>query len=139
MNRIKVHKTLFVIVGLLCLALGLIGVVLPVLPTTPFVLLAAALFIRSSDSLHRRLLASPLFGKYISDFSEKKGMTMRGKIYAISLMWTMIGLSIVYIDSFPWRVLLVLLGCVGTAAMGLIVRTVSREGGATRDENKDPE
>jgi len=137
MNRIKVHKSLLIMAGFFCLALGLIGIVVPVLPTTPFVLLAAALFIRSSDSLHRRLLASPLFGRYIMDFNEKKGMTLRGKIFAISLMWAMIFLSACFIETFLWRIMLVLLGCAGTAVMGLMVRTVSGEGGATRDERKD--
>lgn len=80
------RKKLYLILGCLSLVLGAIGVLLPLLPTTPFVLLAAFLFERSSEKFHRLLLKNRIFGKYIKDYTQKKGITYKNKIIAISVM-----------------------------------------------------
>lgn len=79
-------KKLYLILGCLSLALGAIGIFLPILPTTPFVLLSAFLFERSSEKFHRLLLENRIFGKYIKDYTEKKGITYKNKIIAITVM-----------------------------------------------------
>lgn len=116
-------KPLFLIFGLLFLSLGFVGIFIPGLPTTPFVLLSAALFFRSSDKLYNRLISSRLFGKYIADFREKKGMTLRAKLISISIMWIMITLSILTIEPKILKLIIFIVGMIGTVVMGFCIKT----------------
>lgn len=88
--------------GLLFLLLGGIGVVLPLLPTTPFVLLAAACFARSSPRLHGWLLGSELFGPMLRDWENKKCVSLKVKILAILMMAMVGGISIVFYVPAGW-------------------------------------
>lgn len=106
--------------GCVALLLGLVGIVVPVLPTTPFILLAAALFIRSSDRLYNWLVSSRLFGGYIQKFREQGGMTLREKAYALALMWGMIALSTVLAG---FNMYIIALGAAGTIVMGIVIKT----------------
>lgn len=83
----SVKKTLFLISGFISLGFGILGIFLPVLPTTPFLLLAAALFARSSDRWYQKLITHPQLGSYIRNFREYKAIPLKVKIYSISLMW----------------------------------------------------
>jgi uncharacterized membrane protein YbaN (DUF454 family) len=69
------------------LALGVIGIFLPVLPTTPFLLLAAAAYVRSSEKLYQWLLSQKLLGTYIRNFREHKAIPLRAKIISVTLVW----------------------------------------------------
>ncbi|MGM3388210.1 YbaN family protein [Stutzerimonas stutzeri] len=80
-------------VGWLSVALGVVGIFLPVLPTTPFLLLAAACFARSSRRFYDWLVSHPRLGPWFRDYLEGNGIPLKGKIYAISLMWISIGMS----------------------------------------------
>ncbi len=113
----------YILIFLGCVALlaGLVGIFIPVLPTTPFVLLAAALFVRSSDRLYKWLISNRLFGKYVHRFRETGGMTPREKTCAIGAMWVMIGLSGLFVG---FNAVLLVLGAVGTVVMGFVVKTV---------------
>lgn len=75
------------ILGLLALGLGIMGIFLPVLPTTPFLLLSAALFLRSNRRLYDWLLNHPELGPYIRNFMEYKAIPLRVKVVSISLIW----------------------------------------------------
>lgn len=88
-------------VGWLSVALGVIGIFLPVLPTTPFLLLAAACFVRSSRRFYLWLVGHPHLGPWIRDYLEGKGIPFKGKLYALGLMWGSIGLSC-YLVPLPW-------------------------------------
>lgn len=79
--------------GWLAVGLGALGIVLPLLPTTPFVLLAAVCFARSSRRSHRWLLASPLLGPTLADWQAGRGITVAAKVTALALLWPGIGLS----------------------------------------------
>lgn len=81
--------------GWLFLALGVVGTVLPIWPTTPFLLLAAACFMRSSLRLHSWLLQHPKYGHYLTDYFEGRGLTRRVKVVALSTMWASIIASVV--------------------------------------------
>ncbi len=80
-------KYLLIFLGTLSLLLGIIGIFLPLLPTTPFLLLSAALYFRSSKELYERLLSHPHLGSYIINFREKRALPLRVKIISVSLVW----------------------------------------------------
>lgn len=75
------------VMGLVALGLGLMGMFMPLLPTTPFLLLAAALFFRSSPRLYAWLLGHRTFGPYIRNFREHKAIPLHTKIVSVSLVW----------------------------------------------------
>jgi uncharacterized membrane protein YbaN (DUF454 family) len=77
--------------------LGTIGLVLPLLPTTPFLLAAAACYFKSSPRMHRWLLNNKWFGEYIRNYTEGKGLTKRTKITALSVLWATITFSTFFI------------------------------------------
>ena len=80
-------RILYLILGTISLILGIIGIFLPLLPTTPFLLLTAFLYFRGSPKLYERLMAQPVIGKYIRDFRENKKIPIRVKIISITLLW----------------------------------------------------
>ncbi|MGL5123652.1 MAG: YbaN family protein [Fusobacteriaceae bacterium] len=87
----NIKKIFFFIIAILSLILGVIGIFLPVLPTTPFLLLTALLLERSSPKFHKILLQNKVVGKYLSDYIEKKGITLKNKI--ISLIFLTLGMG----------------------------------------------
>lgn len=90
-------RILFAVLGILSLALGVVGAFLPILPTTPFVLLAGVLFARSSPKLNNWLLSHKIFGKIIHDFQVDKSITLHAKIISISMLWVSILFSAFYV------------------------------------------
>ena len=96
----SVRYTLLAI-GWLSVLLGVIGIFVPVLPTTPFLLLAAACFVRSSRRFYLWLVHHKHLGPWIRDYLEGNGIPLKGKVYAIGLMWASIGLSC-YLVPMPW-------------------------------------
>jgi hypothetical protein len=102
--------------GLASTALGVAGIFIPLLPTTPFLLLAAACFLRSSDSLYEKLVTHRLLGEYIRNYSEKRAVALRTKITAIALLWLSIGYSVIYIVNVIYiKVILLLIAACVTA------------------------
>jgi len=93
---------LWIALGLLFLLLGAVGVVLPLLPTTPFVLLAAACFARSSPRLHNWLLRSEVFGPMLLDWERNKCVSARVKKLAVSMMVVVGGISILFYVPAGW-------------------------------------
>jgi len=99
---VKVKKGAYFIVGTIALILGVIGAFLPVLPTTPLILLAAWCYIRSSKKFYEWLINNEKYGKTIEDYHSGKGITKKTKIRAIGLMWLMITISAYFfITSIP--------------------------------------
>lgn len=116
------RKALFVFAGLISLSLGIIGIFVPGLPTTPFLLLTAFLFMQSSPKLHKMLINNKFLGKYINNYYRRKGMTKKQKMYSLALMWSMISLSvIVFVDSVIIDFIIIALGVTGTFVMGFVV------------------
>jgi len=98
----KVKRTLFVIAGTLFLIIGFIGVVIPVLPTTPFLLLAAACYIRGSKRIHYWMINNKVFGDFVKNYMERKGITFKQKVTTLIFLWLTIIISIYYfINNFP--------------------------------------
>ncbi|MFQ5380296.1 MAG: YbaN family protein [Dehalococcoidia bacterium] len=88
--------------GAMFVGIGTVGIVLPLLPSVVFFLLAAACFARSSPAAHRRLMANPLIGPRLRDYREHRGATVRTKVIAILMLWAGI-LTSVWLTGFqPW-------------------------------------
>ena len=81
------RRVLLIVAGSLCLALGVIGVIVPVLPTTPFLILAAICYARSSERGHRWLMSNRIFGTYLRDYLEGRGLSWRTTVSALVLLW----------------------------------------------------
>lgn len=105
-------KILYVVLGSVCLALGVVGIFLPLLPTTPFLLLSAALYFRSSPRLYEWLLRHKYFGSYIRNFREYRAIPLRAKIVSVSLVWITLLYCAVFVVPEWWMGLLL----VGLAA-----------------------
>ena len=111
----RVKKTLLIVAGVVSLALGGIGVFLPHLPTTPFVLLAAGCFAGSSPAMHRWLCRSRFFGEYIENYRTNAGVSKSVKIRAILFLWAGLGLSAAAVHKPLVRIILAVVGvCVST-------------------------
>ncbi|MFO8050924.1 MAG: YbaN family protein [Thermoplasmatota archaeon] len=108
MNPIK--KTAFVILGMTSLSLGVIGIFLPVLPTTPFLLISAYSFGKSSKRLHHWLLTNKVFGSYISNYASGKGIILRHKLMILLLLWAVILTSaLLFVSNILVKVILILI------------------------------
>ena len=95
-------KSIFVIFGSVALALGIIGIFVPLLPTTPLLLLAAALYFKGSPKLYEWLINHPHLGEYIRNFREYRAIPMKAKIVSVSLVWLTIGYCIFGVVAECW-------------------------------------
>lgn len=109
-------------IGSLFLGLGVLGAFLPVLPTTPFLLLAAACFARSSERLHGWLLRNPVFGPSIREWDETRSIPLRAKIVAILMVIASFSFTIWAMEKTITRIALAVLG-VGLVVFLLSIRT----------------
>lgn len=93
--------------GLLSTGLGILGIFLPVLPTVPLLLLAAACFARSSEKFYRWLLDHPRLGPLVGNYLDGEGVPLRAKVSAITLIWLSVSISALFLVALPWvRILL---------------------------------
>jgi uncharacterized protein len=86
----RLIRAILLAVGTISLGLGAVGIFVPILPTTPFLLLSAACYMRSSDRLHKWLLNNRWFGQYIRNYQEGKGIPMKTKVIALTTLWVAI-------------------------------------------------
>ncbi len=107
MKMSSLGRWLLATAGVIAVALGVIGIFLPLLPTTPFLLLAAACFVRSSDRLYNWLINHKWFGAYIRNYRLYRAVTLRTKIVALVLLWGVMISSIVFVvDAWPLRLIM---------------------------------
>jgi len=95
-------KWIYLSCGIIFVTLGTIGIIIPLLPTTPFLLLAAACFLKSSDGTYQWLVNNRVYGKYISNYIEKKGVPVKIKVFSLVLLWSSIMFSLFYYDLNLW-------------------------------------
>ncbi len=118
-------KYIYIISGCIAVCLGTLGIVVPGLPTTPFILLASWCFYKSSPKLRERLLNSFL-GGYIRNYERDKGLTIRKKAYIIAFMAAMVGISAgFFIDSTAIRIVVIASAIIGCIVVGFVVPTVN--------------
>ncbi len=120
-------KILLATLGSLSLALGIIGIFVPLLPTTPFLLLAAALWVRSSPRLYEWLLAHRYLGEYVRNFRENRAIPLRAKIVSLVLLWLTMGYCILaLLSAWWWAQVALLLVAVGVTWHILSFATLRR-------------
>ncbi len=107
-------RILYITLGSLSLALGILGIFLPLLPTTPFLLLAAALYFRSSPQLYEWLLNQKHLGPYIRNFREYRAIPLRAKIISVALLWLTMIISICIVEFWWLKIGLALLAAAVT-------------------------
>ena len=118
-------KVLLNVAGTVSLGLGILGVFLPLLPATPFLLLASACYLRGSERLHRKLMESRVLGSYIRNFQRGRGIPLRAKVLTIALLWASLLFSIYSVDILA--VVLMLCLC-GVTSSFLILRMKTLKG-----------
>ncbi len=107
MTKTSIRTYLMLIIGIIAVCLGFIGIFVPLLPTTPFLLLAAACFVRSSERLYNWLINHRWFGAYLRNYREYGAIDLRGKIISIVILWGVISYTVLYeVTNLPLRIFL---------------------------------
>ena len=122
----RAARITWLIVGLLALALGAIGIALPLLPTTPFILLAAFAFAQSSEKLHQWLLDHNVFGPLIENWRRHGAISRRAKVVSVVSMAAVLGISLAM--AAPPVVVWVQVGVLGASAAFILSRPLPPEG-----------
>ena len=122
-TRNRLLRWIFIITGTFLVGIGILGIFLPVLPTTIFFILAAACYARSSEKFYIWLMHNKYFGKYIRNYKMGNGMTISSKIVTIAFLWITILISAFYMtDNFYVRIVLILIA-VGVTIHLLWIKT----------------
>jgi uncharacterized membrane protein YbaN (DUF454 family) len=122
-----IKNPLLISLGSFFVGLGFLGIFIPGLPTTPFLLLAAGCYVRSSDRLYAWIINHKIFGKNIKSFRENRAVSLRSKIISLIVMWLMISLSVfVFIEIFWIKNLILMVGVIGTIVI-LSIRTLKNK------------
>ena len=116
-------KILLNTIGTIALILAVLGLFLPLLPTTPFLLLASACYLRGSERMHRWLIGNKLLGEHLLNIQNKKGIPLKGKILAIAFLWASLLYSAYWVP-VPWVRLLLLIPGIGVTAFLLHMKTL---------------
>ena len=114
-----VVRLILLATGSISIVLGVLGIFLPILPTTPFLLLAAACYVRSSESFYTWLISHPVLSKYILAYLDGRGIPRKAKRYTLVTMWLTMGLSMLVVPLWQVRILLL---CTGLAVSTYIWR-----------------
>jgi hypothetical protein len=121
--RATAKRRLLLGAGTLCTGLGIVGIFVPILPTTPFLLLAAACYMRSSERSYHWLVDNRVFGAYVRNYIEGRGMPVRMKISTILLLWLAIGLTTAFaVENVVVRIVLICVAVGVSAHVALIKR-----------------
>jgi uncharacterized membrane protein YbaN (DUF454 family) len=124
--RDSIKKGLLVILGTLFLVLGIIGIFIPLLPTTPFLLLAAACYIRGSKKFYDRLIKNKLLGEYIKNYQEGRGVPINVKIISIFFLWiTIIFSTLIIISDILIRIILFVIA-IGVTIHIITIKTLEK-------------
>ena len=116
----RLKRQLLIAIGTICVALGVVGIFVPILPTTPFLLLAAACYIRSSQRFYHWLMNNRWFGTYIRNYIEGRGIPLKVKLFTIALLWAAIGMSIWLVANLVVTIVLLVIAAAVTLHIILI-------------------
>jgi len=122
-----IRKAVLIFAGTVFVGLGVIGMFLPLVPTTVFLLMAAYCYSRSSERFHGWLLTNRLFGKYISNYKAGLGISLRQKVITLSALWISISFSIWMLGGGFWSTIFLLVVAVGVTVHILWLKTFRPE------------
>ena len=117
-------RVIWLIFGFITLILAILGVILPLLPTVPFLLLAAACYLKSSEKFYNWLLNHKLLGKFITNYLKYKAISIRSKVVSIILLWLTIGYSILFVISHFYIKIILLIVAIGVSIHLLLLKTL---------------
>ena len=126
-KRNRLIRWLLISAGTLFVGLGILGIFLPLLPTTPFLLLAAACYARSSKRFHHWLLNNRLFGNYIKNYQKGKGIPIKVKFSSIILLWIAIIFSAFFVVHLVLIKTILILIAIGVSIHILSIRTIKHQ------------
>jgi hypothetical protein len=118
-------RLLFNILGTLFLLVGILGIIVPLLPATPFLLLASTCYVRGSQTLHRWLIRNRYVGTYITAIKEHRGMPLTAKIMTTAVLWASLLFSLYRIDSWLLDATLLMVG-IGVTVLIVRLKTVGQ-------------
>ena len=130
-----IAKLLWNAAGTFFLSLGIVGIAIPLLPTTPFLLLAAACYLRGSSRMHRWMLTNNYFGEYLRDYQAGRGMPRKAKVVTVSLLWAVIAFSAVFATSSTIIRIALLVVAVGVTIHILTLKTKKKEPSHARESS----
>ena len=122
----RLMRGVLIITGTFFVGLGVLGILLPLLPTTPFLLLAAACYARSSRRFYDWLLNNKWFGNYIKNYRERKGVPLKVKVLSISFLWITIGYSVVFVVHILLIRIILILMAMGVTTHILSIKTLKQ-------------
>lgn len=125
MNKIK--KYMYITVGLISFALGAVGVILPILPTTPFLLLASFCFVRGSERFDKWFKSSKIYKNHLESFVKERAMTIKQKITILLFADVMLAFPIILIDSLHMRLFLIGLICFKFYYFMFRIKTIKKD------------
>ena len=120
-------KTLLIILGFICVAIGAVGIVVPILPTTPFLLLASFFFAKGSKKFHDWFISTKLYKRYLESFVKSRAMTLKGKLTILIPVSCMLIITFIFVDNIYARIVLVILFISKYVYFFTQIRTVSDE------------
>ena len=126
MKRHTMKEYVFLVLGTLSLGIGMIGVLLPVLPTTPFLLMAAFFYLRSSKRMYNWMLSHKVFGSYIYCYMKHRGVSQKAKNGTLIFLWSMLILSMSFIPGWQIKIILVIVG-VAVSTHIILLKTLGEE------------
>ena len=125
--KTDIKRLLFVILGTIFLVVGIVGILVPVLPTTPFLLLAASFYARGSRKFHNWLLNNRILGAYLKHYVNGKGISLRVKLLTILLLWSAISFTVAFvIDELVVRIILILVA-IGVSVHITLIKANKKE------------
>ena len=129
----KVKKGIYIWIGLVAFALGAIGVILPILPTTPFLLLASFCFAKGSERFNTWFINTKVYKKHLESFVKERAMTLKQKVILLAFADTMIAIPLITVDVLPMRITLIALILFKIYYFIFNIKTITPEEKAARD------
>ena len=125
MNKVK--KYFYITLGFITLGLGLIGVILPILPTTPFLLVTSFCFAKGSERFHTWFINTNIYKKHLESFVKERAMTLKQKVVLLSFVNFMLAFPLILIDILPMRITIIVLIIIKLYYFIFKVKTITPE------------
>lgn len=125
MNKAK--KYFYITLGFIALALGLIGVILPILPTTPFLLVTSFCFAKGSEKFHTWFINTNIYKKHLESFVKERAMTLKQKVVLLSFVNFMLAFPLILVDVLPMRITIIVLIIIKLYYFIFKVKTITPE------------